>query len=190
MRRHVDPALQGAQFAARTGSGYRTQRDLAERSVQGARYETETGRIVPARRSETLGPWMRAAVSGTGEQLLYLPIVTGTNTCELVTTPRLMPMGRAGRIVGARLLADATITAGTVVVRARVQDASAVVTATDLADCTLDTTTSIADVQLPYELGVPFEQGSSVGPRAVLTSISPAVALACWLVVEFEEPVT
>ena len=191
MRRLIDPAQQGSAFAARVGSGYDSQRDLKARAEKGARYETETERIVPARRSETFGPWYRGAISGTTTINGNDGFITGTNTTVLTTAVG-QPVSRAGRVVGGRLMTDVAVTAGSIMLRVRVTDADGTTTTdTDIPDCALDTTTTrVVDFNLPYELGVPFQAGSSILARLVCTSLSPAVNLRVVLVAEYEEPVT
>ena len=186
MRRLIDPGRQGEDFAARVG-GYDSQRDLKARAVQSTRYETETGRIVPARRSETLGPWYRGALSGTTTVNAMDGFITGANTTTLVTGTE-QPMARSGRVVGGRMMTDAIVTAGSLVLRVRITDADGVTTTdTDLPDCTLSTSaTRAADVNLPYEAGVSFHSGSSVIARLVATGLTPAVNVKVWIVVEYE----
>jgi hypothetical protein len=132
---------------------------------------------------QTLGPFTRANLPGTGTEALPLMFADSASTFVLSTLDPRAP--RAGRVVGLTLLSNAARTAGTATARVRIAGS-----ATDFDGGSVQinaTNTQRASGLVAYASGVMFNAGNSLGIAVVTDGWTPTTAdFVGWLTVEYE----
>jgi hypothetical protein len=132
---------------------------------------------------ETLGPFTRPDLSGTGTAALQVMFATSGTAFQLGTVDPVAP--RAGRVVGLHLIANDARTAGTATARVRI-NGSPTAFASDAVQ--LDGTTTQRDSALvAYSSGLAFNAGNTLGIEVVTSGWTPTTAdFVGWLTVKYD----
>jgi hypothetical protein len=132
---------------------------------------------------ETLGPFTRPNLVGTGTAALQLMFATSGTAFQLATVD--LVAARAGRVVGLHLISNAARTAGTATARVRVNGTPAAFAADAVQ---LNGTTTQRDSALvAYSSGLAFVAGDTLGIEVVTSGWTPTTAdFVGWLTVKYE----
>lgn len=132
---------------------------------------------------QTLGPFTRPDLAGTGTAALQSMFSASVSTFALGTVDPVAP--RAGRVIGLTLIANDARTAGTATARVRINGS-----ATDFDGGSVQlngTNTQRASGLVAYASGVTFNAGNTLGIEVVTSGWTPTTAdFVGWLTVKYE----
>jgi hypothetical protein len=132
---------------------------------------------------ETLGPFTRPDLAGTGTAALQVMFATSGTAFQLGTVDPVAP--RAGRVVGLHLIANDARTAGTATARVRI-NGSPTAFAADAVQLN-GTTTQRDSALVAYSSGLAFNAGNTLGIEVVTSGWTPTTAdFVGWLTVKYD----